>query len=70
VIPNYKEEEGILKSTLDKLSSHDLAKTSYLVFLGMEKHEVDHQKKAHQLIQAYKQNFRHMGYTAHVLQEG
>lgn len=50
VIPNYKEEEEMLADTLKMLASHQRAKEKYMVFLAMEGHEADSDKKAVRLV--------------------
>ena len=38
IIPNYKEDEIILESTLLQIASHQQAEDWFLVFLAMEAH--------------------------------
>lgn len=59
----------MLSETLEVLAAHKKAKTNYLIFLAMEAHETDCEKKAHHLIHAFKDYFRVIEFTKHEIRE-
>ncbi len=66
IIPNYQEDEEIIKETLDNFAKQSRA-SSYCVFLAMEKHEMNAEEKAKKIISQYKNSFRLFSYTLHEL---
>jgi hypothetical protein len=49
IIPNFNENEELLKESILNLASHERAK-DYCLFLAMEKHEANSTEKAKKLI--------------------
>lgn len=70
IVPNYCEDFDLLAETLTVLAGHRCAKQRYLVFLAMEAHEKDSDKKAEALINKFKSEFHLITFTHHVLREG
>lgn len=58
----------MISETLNVLANHSRSKESYFIYLAMEKHEKDSDKKAKQLISEFKERFRHMDFTSHEVQ--
>ncbi|KAK9366236.1 hypothetical protein V1509DRAFT_630555 [Lipomyces kononenkoae] len=64
-VPNYQEHLDTLRETLSMLASHDLARSSYEIYLAMESHEQDAELKAAALVSEFSPMFRYITYTIH-----
>jgi hypothetical protein len=65
IIPNYQEELGILRQTLDRLAMQPNARTHLIVVLAMEAAEANAGEKAAVLQQEYTQCFLRLFATLH-----
>ncbi|KAK9357660.1 hypothetical protein V1504DRAFT_500653 [Lipomyces starkeyi] len=65
IVPNYKEHLDTLREMLSMLASHDMALSSYEVYLAMEAQEQGAELKATTLISEFGQFFRYLTYTIH-----
>ncbi|OAP62472.1 hypothetical protein AYL99_04677 [Fonsecaea erecta] len=65
VVPSYKEDIEILETSLRVLASHNLARSSYDIFLAMEERDPNGVTVARNLIQLFAGKFREMQYTVH-----
>ncbi|RDW92830.1 glycosyltransferase family 2 protein [Aspergillus mulundensis] len=65
IIPNYKEDIGTLRETLNVLASHPRARSRYEVYLAMEEKEVGAAEKAERLVSLYKRSFALVQATLH-----
>ncbi|CZT48348.1 uncharacterized protein RSE6_09029 [Rhynchosporium secalis] len=65
ILPNYMEDMDTLRETLDILASHSLARSSYEIFLAMERGELGCEIKATGLQIEYEKKFRNIEYTVH-----
>jgi hypothetical protein len=54
---------------MEVLAKHKRSKSHYLIFLAMEMHEEGSDKKAEQIINKHKSQFRLMDYTRHVVKQ-
>ncbi|KAK9235887.1 hypothetical protein V1525DRAFT_380567 [Lipomyces kononenkoae] len=67
IVANYNEHLDTLRETLSMLASHDMAHSSYEVYLAMEAQEQGAELKAMTLISEFGQFFRYFTYTVHPL---
>ncbi|KAL4999375.1 glycosyl transferase family group 2-domain-containing protein [Aspergillus recurvatus] len=65
IIPNYHEDLGTLRETLDVLASHPRARSRYEIYLAMEQKEVWAAEKAETLVSAYEKSFALIQATFH-----
>ncbi|MDZ4670147.1 MAG: glycosyltransferase family 2 protein [Phototrophicales bacterium] len=65
VIPNYKEDYGVLQDTLERIAQSPLAKTQVCVVLGMEEREKDAHIKAKSLVAEFQSRFLYILTTFH-----
>ncbi|KAI9933082.1 hypothetical protein MW887_007553 [Aspergillus wentii] len=65
ILPNYGEDIGTLKTTLDVLASHPRASTQYEIYLAMEQKESGAAEKAAKLILAFEKSFLQIRSTFH-----
>jgi len=65
LLPNYKEDEAMLKVTLENIGRSPMAREHIWVVLGMEAREPECQKKADRLISATKHLFAGIVASAH-----
>lgn len=68
IIPNYREHIQLICETLNVMANHSRSKESYFIYLAMQKHEKDSDKKAKQIMSEFKGKFRHMDFTCHEVQ--
>ncbi|KAK7207619.1 hypothetical protein BZA70DRAFT_243969 [Myxozyma melibiosi] len=64
-LPNYKESLETMRETLSMLACHDLARSSYDIYLAMEEHEPSAVEKATTLIRDFSPYFHRITYTLH-----
>jgi hypothetical protein len=65
VIPNYKEDEDLLRETLNALADQDIAKEKMIIVLAMEDREEGAEKKALTLCSEYNDKFFDIFYSMH-----
>ncbi|KAL4914431.1 glycosyl transferase family group 2-domain-containing protein [Aspergillus aurantiobrunneus] len=65
ILPNYNEDIGTLRATLDVLASHPRARTQYEVYLAMEQKESGAAEKAEKLAASYETCFALVQATFH-----
>ncbi|KAN0099806.1 hypothetical protein V8E51_013581 [Hyaloscypha variabilis] len=65
ILPNYKEEMETLRETLEVLASHQLAHSSYEIYLAVEDVEAGAAAKARLLINDFSKLFRVIEFTLH-----
>ncbi|KAE8349682.1 glycosyl transferase family group 2-domain-containing protein [Aspergillus coremiiformis] len=65
ILPNYKEENNTLRTTLNVLASHPRARSQYEVYLAMEQKEIGAFEKAETLSSTYEKSFRCIHSTFH-----
>ncbi|KAL4904428.1 hypothetical protein BDW74DRAFT_168449 [Aspergillus multicolor] len=65
ILPNYYEDFGTLRETLDVLARHQWARSQYEVYLAMEQREVRAAEKAEKLALLYGQSFALIQATFH-----
>ena len=65
IMPNYKEDAGVLYNTLERIAMSPLAKTQVCVVLAMEEREKEAISKAETLVDAFESRFLHIITTFH-----
>ncbi|KAJ3249355.1 hypothetical protein HDU78_003140 [Chytriomyces hyalinus] len=65
LLPNYKEDPDTLADTLSVLASHQSAKSSYTICLGMEDSEAGAAEKARQIMAAFDDQFYGIKFSLH-----
>ncbi|PMD18508.1 hypothetical protein NA56DRAFT_672343 [Hyaloscypha hepaticicola] len=65
ILPNYKEEMDTLRETLEVLASHQLARSSYEIYLAVEAGEAGAAAKANILVIEFSKLFRLVEFTMH-----
>jgi len=70
IVPNYKEDEQVLETTLSHLAAHPYANRQFIVILAMEERETGAQQKAERLWKSFRGKFVEMTHSLHELDRG
>ncbi|KAL4750063.1 hypothetical protein BDW72DRAFT_213611 [Aspergillus terricola var. indicus] len=65
IIPNYNEDVGTLRETLDVLARHPRARSQYEIYLAMEEKEAWAAEKAEELVCSFEKSFALIQPTFH-----